>query len=248
MTTTTTEPGTTTTHTTSINGMQMHVQMRGQGEPLLLLHGFTGTGGDWAHVFDLDELALRYRLIMPDARGHGRSTNPLPTFTHRQNALDTAALLDELGIRRCRAIGTSLGGNTLLHMATRERERFDALVLVSATMYFPAQARKIMREVDISMPDEQTRTLWTQVRGFADDYDDLCFTPPLLATIAVPTLIVYGDRDHLYPVEMAVEMYRAIPGAQLCVLPNAGHGPIYAGESREHFRRAALAFLAESAS
>ena len=53
------------------------------------------------------------------------------------------------------------------------------------------------------------------------------FTPPSLSQITAPTLIVYGDRDFLYPVEMGVEMYRAIPRSALWVVPNRGHGPIF---------------------
>jgi len=55
---------------------------------------------------------------------------------------------------------------------------------------------------------------------------------------------VYGDRDQLYPVEMGVQMYRAIPGASLWVVPGGGHGPIFAPHEREAFAREALAFLA----
>ena len=68
----------TTTHGfISYEGAELHYDLRGDGEPLLLLHGFTGSGADWVHLFDvdgLDELARRFRLIIPDARGHGRST------------------------------------------------------------------------------------------------------------------------------------------------------------------------------
>src|SRR6185369_949786 len=103
--------------TIDINGIEMYFEERGAGEPLVLLHGFTGAGADWAHVYDLDELARRYQLVVPDLRGHGRSTNPAGTFTHAQCAQDVVALLDHLGIGRCRAVGMSLGGNTLLHLA-----------------------------------------------------------------------------------------------------------------------------------
>ncbi|MFT3776112.1 MAG: alpha/beta hydrolase [Minicystis sp.] len=68
------------------------------------------------------------------------------------------------------------------------------------------------------------------------------FTPPLLSTIRARTLIVSGDRDPFYPVELAVQMYRAIPRAALWVIPNDGHGPIY-GKWRESFERATLEFL-----
>jgi pimeloyl-ACP methyl ester carboxylesterase len=68
------------------------------------------------------------------------------------------------------------------------------------------------------------------------------FTPPSLARITANTLVVYGDRDPLYPVEMAVEMYRAIPRAALWVVPNGGHGPVFSAAAPQ-FARTALDFL-----
>lgn len=262
-----TNEATTLGRTMRVNGIEMYFEERGDGEPLVLLHGFTGCGDDWRHVFDLDDLARRYRLIIPDARGHGRSTNPPGTFTHRACAADLCALLDGLGIARVRAIGMSLGGNTLLHLATGARGRnapqIDAMVLVSATMYYPAAARAIMRSAapENQPPeqwqamrarhhhgDEQIRALWRHACGFADSYDDdMCFTPPHLATIDARTLIVYGDRDPLYPIEMAVELYRAIPRAALRVVPGGAHGPIFAERERSSFVDEALAFLTEGA-
>ena len=79
-------------------------------------------------------------------------------------------------------------------------------------------------------------------RGFATSYDDMAFTPPLLATIRARTLVVHGDRDPLYPVELGVELYRNIPNAALWIVPNGGHGPIF-GASAPRFAEAALAFL-----
>ena len=70
-----------------INGFHMHVDRRGDGEPLLLLHGGTGIGADWALVFTAGDPA-GYDLIVPDLRGHGRSTNPSRAFTFRQAAAD----------------------------------------------------------------------------------------------------------------------------------------------------------------
>ena len=154
----------------------------------------------------------------------------------------------------------SLGGNTLLHLATREPDRVAAMVLVSATMYYPAEARAIMRAMAPEARseaewaemrgrhahgDQQIRALWTIAQSFADSYDDMAFTPPHLATIRARTLIVYGDRDPLYPVEMALALYRAIAAAQLAVVPGGGHGPIFAGEDRATFVRQALAFLGQ---
>ncbi|WP_254625004.1 alpha/beta fold hydrolase [Myxococcus sp. CA051A] len=72
------------------------------------------------------------------------------------------------------------------------------------------------------------------------------FTPPLLGTVRARTLLVQGDQDPLYPLELSVELYRAIPASRLWVVPGGGHGPIF-GEQREDFARTALAFLEEPA-
>jgi pimeloyl-ACP methyl ester carboxylesterase len=68
----------------------------------------------------------------------------------------------------------------------------------------------------------------------------------MLFKITASTLIVYGDRDFLYPVEMAVEMYRAIPQSALWVVPNGGHGPIFF-DAAPQFAQTALAFFRSSA-
>jgi pimeloyl-ACP methyl ester carboxylesterase len=79
-------------------------------------------------------------------------------------------------------------------------------------------------------------------KAFADSYDDLNFTPPYLGKITARTLIVQGDRDPLYPVEISVEMARAIPRASLWIVPNAGHGPVL-GSRWVEFLKTAKAFL-----
>jgi pimeloyl-ACP methyl ester carboxylesterase len=248
-------------HIAPINDIEMYYEIRGEGEPLVLLHGGGGAGANWNLVFKTPPDG--YRLLMPDLRGHGSSTNPSLAFTFRQSALDVFALLDYLGIERIKAIGMSMGAKTLLHMATQQPNRIEAMVLVSATPYFPEQARIIMRETSpdnrtdaewLQMRqwhkhgDEQIRAIWRQANAFADSYDDMNFTPPYLSTITARTLIVHGDRDPLYPVNLAMEMYAAIPRSALWVIPNGGHGPIFGehtgtGEATARFAETALAFL-----
>lgn len=243
-----------------INDIEMYYETEGEGEPLLLLHGGTGCHENWTHA-GRDLFAREYTLIKPDARGHGRTTNPQKAITHRQCALDTLGLLDRLGIGKCRAIGLSMGGNILLHIATLQPDRIDAMVVVSATMYFPEQARAIMGKVPPpenqppeawemmrkrhKLGDQQIAALWNWAREMKDSYDDMNFTPLSLSRITARTLIVYGDRDPLYPVEMAVEMYRAIPRAALWVTPNGCHGPVFF-DAADQFAQAALAFFRTS--
>jgi pimeloyl-ACP methyl ester carboxylesterase len=238
-----------------INDVQLSVAVHGEGEPLLFLHGFMGCGSDWQYIFEKPPDG--YKLIAPDLRGHGASTNPSDTYSHRQCAIDVVAVLDRLGIDRVKAIGISGGGITLLHLATSQPSRIDAMVIVSAPPYFPAQARAIQRifsESMVSAPelqrmrqrhvygDDQIRRLFAHARGFADTYDDVNFTPPYLSTISAKTLIVFGDRDPLYPVSMAFELREAIPHSYLWVVPNGGHSPVF-GAAAPAFAGTAMAFL-----
>jgi pimeloyl-ACP methyl ester carboxylesterase len=234
--------------------MEMFYEERGKGEPLVLLHGFGGSGAAWQRF--VPQLAKEYRVILPDLRGHGRSTNPSKRFTHRQAALDVYALLDRLGITKFRGMGISTGGMTLLHMATQQPSRVEAMVLIGATIYFPEEARRIMRR---SSPenltpqdfermrrvhrhgDEQIRALRQQFHDFKDSYDDMNFTGPYLSTITARTLIVHGDRDEFFPVNIPVEMYRSIPNAALWILPSGGHVPIF--DPKVPFVATALDFL-----
>jgi pimeloyl-ACP methyl ester carboxylesterase len=105
----------------------------------------------------------------------------------------------------------------------------------------PPSEWKVMRTRH-KLGDERIIALWEWQRDMKDSYDDMNFTPPSLAQITAPTLIIYGDRDFLYPVEMAVEMYRAIPRSALWIVPNGGHGPIF-GDASGQFGETALAFF-----
>src|SRR5688572_16325257 len=238
-----------------VEGITLHYETFGEGEPLLWLHGFMGAGADWRYLFP--QPPAGYRLIAPDLRGHGSSTNPSDAFSFRQAAIDTLALLRHLHIARVKAIGLSGGGITLLHMATMEPSSVSAMVLVSAPPYFPAQARALQRQTseamlsDVEMDlmrrrhrhgEPQIQQLFAHSRALAEEYDDVNFTPPLLSTIAADTLIVFGDRDPLYPVSLAFELHAAIPQSYLWVVPNGGHGPVF-GDAAARFTDTAVPFL-----
>ena len=225
------------------------------GEPLLWLSGWIGTGEDWRYVFN--DVPTGFRLIGPDLRGNGASTGFQGPYTFRQSARDVFALLDHLGIRRLKAIGLSGGGITLLHMATQQPDRIEAMIAISAPPYFPAQARVLQRQYSFESLDdaerrrmrdrcqggqEQIDWLVEQIHLMANTYDDVNFTPPLLGTITARTLIVFGDTDPLFPVRLALELREAIPRSSLCVVAKAGHGPIF-GHHAASFAETATTFL-----
>jgi pimeloyl-ACP methyl ester carboxylesterase len=73
---------------------------------------------------------------------------------------------------------------------------------------------------------EQRLALNRQFAAFADSYDDMNFTAPLLSTIRAETLIVHGDRDRFFPVSIPVAEYDAIPDSYLWIVPNGEHIPL----------------------
>lgn len=240
-----------------VNNLELYYEEIGAGEPLLLLHGFGGCRQTW-YPF-VDALAAHFRLLLVDLRGHGYSTNPDKLFTHRAAAQDVFALLDYLQIDSCAAMGISSGGMVLLHMASAQRQRIAAMVLVSATTHFPEQARKIMRAAAFAtMPpqvqaiyqasatrgDEQIQQLIAQFNLLGDNYEDMAFTPAQLSCISARTLVVHGDSDRLFPVDIPLTMCRAIPNASSWIIPGGDHGMIF--DAALPFSKRALQFLTAS--
>ncbi len=131
----------------------LHYETAGDGEPLLWVHGFMGSGPDWRHVFA--QPPEGFQVIAPDLPGHGRSPDP-GRFSFRASAEELLRVLDDLQIQQVKAIGLSGGGIALLHLATLAPDRVAAMVLVSAPPYFPEQARGIQRQFSEAMvsPEE----------------------------------------------------------------------------------------------
>ena len=239
-----------------VNSLRMYYELHGQGDPLVLLHGFNVSGAIWKPF--IAPFSRHHRLIVPDLRGHGRTDNPSGAFSHRLAAQDLFALLDHLNIDAFRAIGTSSGGMLLLHAALQQPARLKAMILVGATYYYPHTARAVMRQrtpetltPDIldklrghhRLGDDQIRTLHALFHSFKDNYDDddMDIPPARLATINIPTLIVHGDRDTYFPLSIAVDLFQAIPNARLWIVPNGNHIPIF--DPPETFAQTALSFL-----
>ena len=238
------------------NGIDLHYVDRGKGEPLLLVHGIGGCGGQWGSI--ADALAQNYRLIIPDPRGHGWSTGAASSFTTLNASEDIAALLNSLGLHRVRAIGLSAGGMVLLHLATREPDRISSMVLVSTSQRIPDQTRAFARGMTMGTLTGRARELWqscavrgeNQMRGLVDRFrslfgnntDDVNFSAARLSTIRARTLIVHGDRDKLSPVEIPFEIYHGIPNSELWIVPRSDHIPIR-GDKEAEFLRVTREFL-----
>jgi pimeloyl-ACP methyl ester carboxylesterase len=237
-----------------LNGADIYYEDHGQGEPLFLLHGFGGTASDWQ--LSIAEFSKQYRVIAWDMRGHGRSTTPDTSviFLHALAARDLLALMDTLKLDHVKAIGHSSGGIIILYAATMQPARFDAIVPVSAQLYYSVQTRAFIEQhaKPGSSPDinngerrhgkAKDAFLDRQFYHFRLLQGDPAITPDQLATITARTLIVHGDNDFV-PVSQAWEMYQHIPNAHLYIVPNGWHIPMLGPLNGADFRRRVLEFL-----
>jgi pimeloyl-ACP methyl ester carboxylesterase len=242
-------------HTAALHGIEMYYEVRGEGDPLLLVHGWSGNADYFSPLVEV--LSDHYRLIIPELRGHGRSTNPDGTFTIRQAAGDLVALLDHLELESVRAIGASAGGLTLLHMAIQRPSALSRMILVGVGPRFPPDCRQSMADAspDRYSPewwevmrerhprgDEQIRDIVGYLNGLAAEEGDVDFSRATLSEIQAPTLIVQGDSDWCFPPILAAEMHQGITDASLWVIPWGEHVPIL-GSRAPMFLDVALAFL-----
>ena len=112
------------------NGITMHFEERGQGDPLILLMGLGAPGSRWEdHVAVYER---HFRCILVDNRGAGASEKPAGPYTTRMLADDTAGLMHALGIQNARVAGLSMGSAIAQELALANPSLVRSLVLISS--------------------------------------------------------------------------------------------------------------------
>jgi len=158
-----------------VNGVNLNVEVRGEGPALLLLHGFTGSASTWAPFADTWP---GFTTIAVDLLGHGASDSPQNPDRYRMERCleDLQALLHRLEVRRTAVMGYSMGGRVALRFALQAPERVWALVLESASpgIEDPAEREQRVRS-DTALADAIERD---GVVAFVDHWEAL----PLFAS------------------------------------------------------------------
>jgi pimeloyl-ACP methyl ester carboxylesterase len=113
-----------------VDGVRIHYQEKGAGEPLVLLHGNLASTFAWKEVFD--PLSLQFRVIAVDLKGFGFSGKPDGDYTRRAQGDLVVRLLDHLKIDRAIFCGSSMGGDVSMNVAVRRPDRVSALILVDS--------------------------------------------------------------------------------------------------------------------
>ena len=228
-------------------------ERRGDGPPLVLLHGAMGDSREWRP--QLDSLSDEFTVVAWDAPGCGGSFDPPADFGLHGYADCLAAFVDALGLERPHVLGLSFGSGLALELFRRHPGVPRSLVLVSAYAGWAgslgrevAEQRRehMLREVDRS-PDAVARdfatTLFTDsvARQLVEESVEVMrdFHPAgvramvnafadadlrdVLPRIDVPTLLLYGDADQRSPLPVAEDLHARIPGSKLVVIPGPGH-------------------------
>ncbi|HET7230492.1 MAG TPA: alpha/beta hydrolase [Longimicrobium sp.] len=223
------------------------------GETVVLLHGLSGSSRWWQR--NIPALAGSRRVVIPDVIGFGRSRarGRLPAMPALAEAF--AAWLRTLGAGAVDLVGHSMGGHLSIHLAARHPELIRRLVLVDAAgiprersprnlvrfAYEVAPPRRWgdPRFLPVIWRDALVAGPFTVLAGLLNILRD--DVRPLLPLITAPTLIVWGARDGLVPVEQGREMRRTIEGSRLVVIPNAYHNCMV--DRPAEFNAAVLRFL-----
>ncbi|MFC0547484.1 alpha/beta fold hydrolase [Kutzneria chonburiensis] len=151
--------------------MTLHVHEFGpaDGRPAVFLHGLTGHGGRWRLLAE-QELP-DFRVLAPDLRGHGNSTQ-LPPWTLDQNVIDVLDVLDTLGLDRVPLVGHSYGGATAMHLTARAPERVEKLALLD-----PSTGLAPERCFEIAV-EECEPELWPSMDAARTDFAEMWSAMP----------------------------------------------------------------------
>ena len=258
------------------NDITLYYETHGSGPPLLLIAGFASDSQSWQPV--IRTLAERFRVIVCDNRGSGR-TRPMDVFVSIGDmADDCGRLLDHLGLGASHVLGHSMGGFIAQELALRQPHQLLSLILaatacrnsprnnalfadwinihtsgVNLEQWFRAifywlftlrffddrhnVAAALNYALDYPFP-QSGAALANQVRAMAefDRSGDI-------STITLPTLVITGSEDILFPLETADMLVQLIPAARLEMIRNAAHS-IHC-EQPDAFCRAIITFLDE---
>jgi pimeloyl-ACP methyl ester carboxylesterase len=223
-------------------GVRVHYQAEGNGPPLLLQHGFMQSIEDWFETGYVDALKGKYRVILVDARGHGRSDKPHEVAAYRMEyrVSDVAAVLDDLGIEKADYWGYSMGGWIGFGVAAFAPERFTRLVIGGAKPYAESQAvwrefigsslakgnasfvENFEKMIGTLLPSWRARLLEADLEAFlAAAGEDRESFESALTRIAVPSFIYVADVDPRFA--EAKTAAEAIRGATFVSLPGLNH-------------------------
>lgn len=222
--------------------IEHYFKEKGQGEPLILLHG-NGENCDY-FTGQVDAFARYWHVYALDTRGHGKTPRGTAPFTIRQFADDLLAFMDAQGIGKAHVLGFSDGGNIAMVFAMNYPERVDRLILDGANLDAKGVKRSIQIPIEIGYwfaklfagKSEEAR-LHAETLGLM--VNDPNVRPEELSTIKSKTLVIAGTKDMIKEGHTRL-IASSIPDSRL-VFIKGDH--FIANKNPEEFNRAVVEFL-----
>lgn len=233
-----------------VQGVPVCYEVAGQGEPLVMVHGFAESTRVWYR--NVPELLEHYRVYLIDLPGFGA----MRRFHRLFKLVDLGAWLDNwrlaVGLDEISLVGHSMGGYVAMAMAAERPQKVKRLALVDS-LGIPLQ-RSVAR---LMGPAFRAVVRATPSPWLAMSYDSLRAGPltlwrvsrqitaldasAVLSAINVPTLLIWGEDDDLIPFALGRQLHTHLPQARLCVIHGANHFCMY--EQPRLFNQTLLAFL-----
>lgn len=236
-----------------VGGLRVAFERRGEGPPLVLLHGWPTNSREWRR--QLDALSDEYTVVAWDAPGAGQSSDPPETFGLGDWADCLATFIEALGLGRAHIAGVSWGGGLALELFRRHPTVPRTLILTSAYAGWagslPAevvQQRLQLMLRNCELPTDQWAPAWIKTLLAEDAPEDMVAELMLIASeihpagtrvamrafaeadlrdvlprVDVPTLLLYGDKDVRAPGEVWKPLHSEIHRSKLVLLPDVGH-------------------------
>lgn len=243
-------------------GEALYISERGDGPPVVLIHGLMATGDMFRWL--AEPLETRFRLIVPDLSGHGRSAAVPGPYTVQEMAARLATALDSRGIHDAHVMGYSHGGTIAQQLARDTSHLVRSLALVATYAYNIATRRERvegwlaphlvrllgMRRLAAMLvrpgtgggpPLAVDRVTWLRDMLAGNNAATMALAAaelsrfdsrPWLHQLRVPTLVVSGGLDKAIPPHHAAMLAQGIPGARTAMIAEAGHTMVWTHRDR----------------
>lgn len=232
----------------SVNNKNIYYEVHGEGEPLILLHGYSLSSRSWIpYIYDFDK---EYEVYLVDLTGHGKSSPFKEDLSIKSVAEDLNALMKYLKLEQIKAIGFSFGGDVLYQLALINPTLIESMITIGAVGTwtvndFPAYQDGFTYENRANFPwllashnsDEQIKGILSQFKNYT-----VRLSEKELQSIQTEVLMMIGDDDEGMNMEEVARVKKHLPKSDLWVLPNVAHGA-HQGETKEEFVEKARVFF-----
>ncbi len=230
-----------------VKNQDIHIfyEVIGQGQPLVLLHGFAGNSKDWKRNGYVEKLSDDYQLILIDERGHGLSDKPHDpaAYEMQKRTSDIVAVLEDLDLRKSHVWGYSMGGEVCFGLAQFYADCIESLIIGGMAPFPPAHPEVYDEQIAVLKRGIATASNVWGYESYEKREEFLRNDPKaliastiaardgsgcedILETLEIPCLIYVGEADS-FMLDAAKRGASQIPEAKLIIIPGLDHGQAY---------------------